>query len=479
MTPTPTAPAAPPAATPALAPLAVGLIAGILATAFEAIAVGTAMPQAARELGRVEWYAWAFSLFVIGMLAGNVAGGRSADRHGAFRPLAAGMVTFAVGLFIAGLAPSMAQLLAGRLVQGIGAGAMNVGLYVVVAHAFPEDRRPVMMTGFSAAWVLPAFIGPPIAAWVTTRFSWHWVFLGILPLIVLAAALAVPPLLRLRRAIPALRGHEAGTPVDPVPVWVGLVLAAAAVALQYAGQRAAATPDLGAGLAAVAGVVLLALAIPRLMPRGFLTGGRGLPAVMASRALAAGAFFAAEAFIPLMLVESRGHSLAGAGIMLTVGASGWFLGSWLQSRPWLPLGRHHMIVLGAVATTVGIAGCAAVAAFPALPVAVAWVLWTFAGLGMGFLIATTGLATMSLSTSAEQGRNASALQSGESLGNSLVTGIAGTVFALLHARGDLPLTFGSVLGLLVAVGVLATVLALRIGPVTPAAREFDSVGPAA
>lgn len=444
---------------PPLAPLAVGLVAGILATAFEAVAVGTAMPVAARELGRVSWYAWAFSLFVVGMLGGNVVAGRAGDRSGPLPTLVGGMAVFAVGLVVAGLAPTMPQLLIGRLVQGFGAGALNVGLYVVVALAFPEERRPAMMTAFSAAWILPAFVGPPVAAWVTTRFSWHWVFLGILPLLALAALLSLPPL----RALHAT--HEPSDADDPVPVWVGFALGVAAVGLQYAGQRAAARPDLPALAAAAAGIGLLAVALPRLMPRGFLSFGRGLPAVMATRALAAGAFFAAEAFLPLMLVESRGLTIGRAGLLLTVGSVGWFAGSWLQSRPWLRLGRERMILAGTVSTLVGIAGCAAVAAWPALPVALAWTLWVFSGLGMGLIIASTGLATMTLSASSAQGRNASALQSGESLGNSVITGAAGAVFAWLHATGNLPLTFGAVLGVLALVAALAATTALRIGDV--------------
>ncbi|GAB3624073.1 MFS transporter [Mariniluteicoccus endophyticus] len=456
---------------PPLAPLAVGLIAGIFATAFESIGVGTAMPRAAAELDGISWYAWAFSLFVIGMLAGNVAGGRDADRHGPLRTLVAGMLVFAVGLVVSGAAPTMAQLLTGRLVQGLGAGALNVGLYVVVAHAFPEDKRPLMMTGFSAAWVLPAFVGPPAAAWITEHLSWHWVFYAVLPLLALGAVLALPPLLALQRA---RTPHEEDS--SPVPMWVGLLLALAAVGLQYAGQRAATTPDVWAALCGAAGLALLVVALPRIMPRGLLTLAPGLPAVMMTRALIAGTFFAAEAFLPLMLVEARGLSIGRAGLLLTIGSVGWFVGSWLQSRPWLRLGRHHVIVAGTAATTLGILGCALVAGFPRLPVLVAWIVWTFAGLGMGLVIASTGLATMTLSRVSEQGRNASALQAGESLGNSLVAALAGTLFARLHGGGDLVLTFGVVLGSMVVLGVWSTLTALRIGPVVAPSRDFGSVG---
>lgn len=440
-------------------PLAVGMLAGVFATAFEGIAVTTAMPAAATELGRVEWYAWAFSLYMVGMLAGSVTAGRLSDRRGVLPSLALGMVCFAIGLLVAGLAPSMWVLLLGRLIQGLGGGALTVGLYVVTAQAFDEDQRPAMMTAFSACWILPAFVGPPLAAWVTTTFSWHWVFLGILPLIVAAALLAGPPLIRLQR-----RPRETGGR-SPVPAWVGLVLAAAAVALQYAGQRVSIRLDWLVAVSASAGVLLLVLALPRLMPPGFLTLGRGLPSVVSSRALVAGAFFAGESFIPLMLVQLRGQSLAIAGAMLTVGSLGWFIGSWLQARRWFPLGRHQMITLGAASVVVGLAGCAAVAYWPALWVGFAWLIWPFAGFGMGLLVSSTGLAQITLSAPAEQGRNASALSSGESLGNSIVTGLAGTIFAALHL-GALPnITFAAVLTAMVLIALLGVLAASRIGEI--------------
>lgn len=446
---------------PALRPLAVGMMAGVVATAFEAIAVATAMPAAATDLGEVELYAWAFSLYMVGMLSGSVAAGRIADRRGTLPALALGFAVMFGGLLVAGLAPTMLVLLIGRLVQGLGGGALNVGLYVVIARAFPEHRRAVMMTAFSACWILPAFVGPPIAAFVTTTWSWHWVFLGVVPLLVIAAALALPPLVRLQAR------HEPGE-TNPVPAWVGLVLSAAAVAIQYAGQRFAARQDWLVAFAAVVGVGLLWIGLPRLMPKGFLTGGRGLPAVMITRGVVAGAFFGSEAFLPLMLVETRSQSLTLAGAMLTIGSVGWFIGSWLQSRPWFRLERHTMIVVGAAAVAVGILGCVTVAWWPAMWVGVAWLVWPFAGLGMGLVVASTGLAQITFSAPAEQGRNASALTSGESLGNSIITGVAGTLFALLHHGAAAHASFGIPLLAMAAIASVGILTATRIGPVRAA-----------
>ncbi|HHV21684.1 MAG TPA: MFS transporter [Propionibacterium sp.] len=445
---------------PDLRPLAVGMLAGVFAAAFEGIAVATAMPAAAQDLGQIELYAWAFSLYMVGMLTGAVASGRLADRRGPLPPLAVALVIFVVGLLIAGFAPTMAWLLIGRLIQGLGAGGLNVGLYFVVAHAFPEKTRPLMMTLFSACWILPAFVGPPVAAWVTKTWSWHWVFLGIVPLMFLAAVLILPPLLRLQST------HRIREGANPVPAWIGLVLSGGAVLVQYAGQRFADHRDWGTALVVGAvGLALLAFGLPRLMPPGFIRFGHGLPSVMLTRALVAGSFFGAEAFIPLMLVELHGQSLTRAGMMLTIGSVGWFVGSWLQSRPWFRVERHVMIVLGAISVMIGIAGTALVAWLPGLWVGVAWIIWPLAGFGMGLVVASTGLAQMAFSPPSQQGRNASAITSGESLGNSVVTGLAGTIFAALHFTAPAVVGFGAALTAMIAVACIGVVAAARIGPV--------------
>ena len=84
----------------------------------------------------------------------------------------------------------MAQLLAGRLVQGLGSGAMNVAIFVCVAQAYSIKQRPKMFTYISTAWVLPAFVGPPASAWLTEQLSWHWVFFAVIPLVLFGGVMA-------------------------------------------------------------------------------------------------------------------------------------------------------------------------------------------------------------------------------------------------------------------------------------------------
>ncbi|WP_051214814.1 MFS transporter [Granulicoccus phenolivorans] len=440
--------------------LTLGLFAGVFATAFEAIAVATVMPTVATDLNGVAWYAWSFSLFMAGSLLGNITAGRVADRAGPTPALYAGLLVFTAGLLVAGLAPVMTVLLLGRFVQGLGSGSFNVAMYVVVARAYEGPQRAVMMTWISAAWVVPGFVGPPIAAAVSGTWSWHWVFLGIVPLVVIAAVLITPALIRLTRE-GALGVEEGAT---PVAVWIGLVLVASVIALQYAGQRLGVALTVPAVLAAIAGAGGLVAALTRMMPTGFWRVAAGIPAVIWSRALFAGAFFGAESFIPLMLQRQGDLTPLQAGIILTVGSIGWFVGSWLQARTWVPLTRNQLITVGAAAIVVAIGLVAAQAAFDWWPWLAA-LAWTCGGFGMGLATASTGLAVMTLSPTAQQGRNNASLQSAEALGTSLVTALAGTLFAWALPRLAIGPMFALTLAALCLVALAAVAASLRIGVV--------------
>ena len=123
--------------------LTLGLLVCITAVAFEGMAVVTAMPAAAADLGDAELYAWAFSAVMIPQLFAIAATGRIVDRTGPVRPLLIGLFVFAAGVVVAALAPTMIVLLVGRFVQGLGGGAVNLCLLVVTAQGcfyFTDSR---------------------------------------------------------------------------------------------------------------------------------------------------------------------------------------------------------------------------------------------------------------------------------------------------------------------------------------------------
>jgi MFS family permease len=443
--------------------LTIGLCATIVAIAFETISVATAMPVAARDLNGLNYYAWAFSLFLIGMLFATVVCGRISDRIGPAKPLLVGLVIFLAGLVVSGTAQYMAQLVLGRLVQGLGSGTMNVAIFVCVAEAYSLTQRPKMFTYISTAWVLPSFVGPPASAWLTNHLSWHWVFFAVIPLVIFGAVMALPSLRRMIRLRAPSNSYlsQKPAPQKPAPLWAAAVLCAATAALQLAGQR---LDWIGLGLLVV-GLALLLISLPQLMPPGFLRFRRGLSQVIQTRGLLPGAFFGAEAFVPLMLVEQRSVPLFQAGAVLTVGAVGWTAGSWLQSRPWLPIRRDLLITLGCISVALGLGLVSLVAFFPRLPYGLVAVSWVLGGLGMGLATSSTSLAVMSLSAAGDQGRNGSSLNVYDALGSAIFIGLAGTIFAALHPSGNLALTFGIVEASMAIVALFAVLTSLRIGVV--------------
>jgi MFS family permease len=160
--------------------LTIGLVLTITFMAAEALAVVTILPQVARDLGGIHLYGWVFSAFLLGSMVGIVAAGREADRSGPARPYVAGVVLFAAGLVVAGLAPSMIVLVCGRVLQGLGAGAVPAVAYVTIGRSFPEQLRARMMAVLSTAWVVPGVVGPvrPTCSagdgsfWVSSPWCW-------------------------------------------------------------------------------------------------------------------------------------------------------------------------------------------------------------------------------------------------------------------------------------------------------------------
>ena len=406
--------------------MVVGVVGVVVAVAFEAIAVATAMPVAARELDGLRVYGLAFSVFLTASLLGMVVAGDVSDRRGPVRPFAAAAVTFAAGLLMAGLATEMWVLVLARAVQGFGAGLNIVALYVIVARAFPAGLRPRVFSAISSGWILPSLVGPPIAGLLADHVSWRWVFLGVIPLLA-GAALLVGPHLRGMDGPVATEDGQPAPEARPSRVPAALVAALGAGLLQYGGQLLTDHAEVATGLVVV-GLALLAVGVPRLLPRGSFRLGRGLPTVVVLRGVMAGAFFGAETFIPLMLVEERSLATTLAGLSLTGAALTWSLGAWLQGRPTLRTPRWVLLTVGFLLVLVAI-GLVALTATGRVPAVTAALGWTVAGLGMGLGLTSLSVLVLELSEPREQGANAASLQVSDGLGSILLIGAAGAIFA--------------------------------------------------
>lgn len=430
--------------------LLVGLLLAVFAIAFQMIGVAAALPEAMRSLDAVALYPWAFSMTVTGMLTAILVAGRHCDRHGPLVSMGLGFGAMLLGLTAGSLAMDVWMLLTARLVQGLGAGAINLTLYVVIALAFPAGRRPAVLAMLSFCWVLPAFLGPPISA-ALVAVNWRLNFAATIPLLLIAAALTWPHL-------KALQERSEPDSDAPGTVWWAVAAVAGAPALlQLAGQ--------GLGhwslLAAAAGLAALGLGIPKVLPPRARALRNGLGPINASRAVQTGVFYAGEAFLLLGLQNLKGLDTLQAGLALTIGSLGWSLGSWLQSR--IRLRRDRIITTGTCLVALGMAGITVFLTWVGVPLWIGVAAWTLAGCGMGLTVSSTAVATMALSSPREQGRNSGALLVAESIGNSVMTALTGACYAVLLAEG-MP-AFGWIFLMLLVASVLAIAVSLRIGPV--------------
>jgi MFS family permease len=418
---------------PARRALTIGLILTVTIVASESLAVATIMPIVADDLaaGSRALYGWVFSGFLLGSLVGIVLAGLLIDRSSLVKAYLLGIALFAIGLLVGGLAPSMEVLVAGRVLQGIGAGAIPAVAYVAIGRALPERLRPMMFATLSTAWVVPGVVGPALAGIVAEAFHWRIVFLGLLPLAGLAVAMTLSALAGVGPAAAHADEQQAAADRAGRRLPFALVLAAGA-GMVVAGLT---DPGLFPGLPLL--VVGLAIGIPafgRLTPPGTLRAARGLPATILARGLLTFAFFAADVYVALALEDWRGLSAAQAGLALTAATLTWTGGAWIQARWVVHHGTRAFVRTGFALVAVGVVGFAAVL-IPAVPVVAAVAAWSIAGLGMGLSYSPLSLTVLRDAPPESQGAATAGLQLSDVLGTSLGTGIGGALIAFGHREG--------------------------------------------
>jgi len=446
--------------------LTTGLVLSITFVASEALAVVTVMPVVAHDLGGLRLYGWVFSGFMLGSVVGIVMAGREADRRGPAVPFVAGLVLFGVGLAVAGLAPTMGVLVAGRVLQGLGAGAVPSVAYATIGRCFPGPLRARMMAVLSTAWVAPGLAGPALAAEVARAFGWRWVFLGLLPVVAVAGSIAVPALVRL--GPPGAARTQEHRLIDAVRTAGGATLLLAGLTL------AAGSGQVLAGCALiVAGGVAGLPALRRLLPPGTLTARPGLPATILTRGLLTFTFFGADAYVTLAVTAIRHRSPAFAGIAVTGTTLSWTAGAWVQARLNETWEGRRLVRAGVVIVLAGIGGMV-LALRPAVPVEVALAAWTVAGLGMGLAYAPISLMMLRKAPPGQEGRASASLNLADVLGTAIGIGVGGAAVAAGAGR-HLSLGITAAFAAAAAAGIAALVLSRRLPdsttPAPPPAAE--------
>ena len=405
--------------------LTLGIILGVTLTAFEALAIVTIAPAISNSLEGTQLYGWIFSGFMLAALLGTVLGGQQADAHGPGRPFAGGLILFGAGLLIAGFAPNMLLLIIGRVVQGLGSGAMVTALYAAVNVAYSDALRPRLVALMSSAWVVPALVGPAIAGFIAERLGWRIVFWGLVPLLVFVLLLAMPSFRQHATSRQVRKGEKNSE--SPVMAALGLVVGTGLLLSGLGAEN-----SLLMVVMVVSGTVLAIVNLRPLTPKGTLRLAAGLPSIIAARGLLYASFAGVQAFVALMLVDVHGFSTSVTGAAIASGALSWTAGSWLQDRldsRQGPQDRHLRILAGSAILATGLAVQVAALFTSVGPLVLSILGWVVAGLGIGLAFSSCSVLAFALAPEGKEGKVASSLQLADQFTAAVSTGIGGALFA--------------------------------------------------
>jgi MFS family permease len=350
----------PPAATTAphrlLALSALGLVYSVIA--IDAVMVTGVAPTIAGALEGLALVGWLFTAYLLTWTVTIPLYGRLADLGGRRPLLLVGTVLFAGGSLLAASAQSMEQLVACRLLQGLGTGSIQPVAQTAAGDLFPPHQRARAQIVFSIVFFVVSIGGPLLAGVLVATLGWRAVF-------VLEAAVAALGAVAIRLCLPPAGGHHLEAPDAQAPAtrrpavqldWLGtLLLVAWAGALLVAlaqvsrGASWAAPSQLALYAAAAVGLPLFlwheARAPAPLVPLGLLRQ-RLLGAFCLLMFVAGATINAWQPFVPLFVQGVLALGPAEAGLLALPFNAAWLLTNALAPGVFWHRGYRFAVVLG-------------------------------------------------------------------------------------------------------------------------------------
>ncbi len=354
------------------------VMAAMFMIAIEATIVSTAMPQIAGQLGDLHLYAWVFSSFLLTQTATTVVFGKLADLYGRRPVLLAGIVIFLAGSVLCGFAWSMPSLIAFRLVQGVGAGAIQPVSLTVVGDLYSVHERGRIQGWLASVWGISSVLGPLAGGLIIRHLSWAWIFWINVPVGLVAFA-----------GFAAFLREEVAARQRSVDIAGAALFTAAIASLMVAltgmgasGGRAVA-PALGVFALSAVLFVLQERRATDPMLAFTLWARRPIATCNAVTLLSGMAIIGLTAFLPMFVQGVLHRSALEAGFALTVMVAGWPVGATVAARNFARFGLRATLLFGAALLPSGALAFVALApgSSPVLAGAGSAVL----GLGMGFL----------------------------------------------------------------------------------------------
>jgi MFS family permease len=398
--------------------------------AIEATIVSTAMPQIATQLGDLQLYSWVFSSFLLAQTAMTVVFGKLADLFGRKPVVLVGIAIFLIGSVLAGLAWSMPAMIAFRLIQGIGAGAIQPITLTIIGDLYPVRERGKVQGWLASVWAISAVLGPMAGGLIIRDLSWPWIFWINVPIGFAAAA----------GFIAFLREPERHT--RPAIDWFGAVL----FTISIGALMMALTNADSARPALVVAEVALFLVFGALfvwqerraadpMISFALWAHRPIAAMNASALFIGMVLMGLTSFLPVYVQGVLQRSPVVAGLALTMIMVGWPTGATTAARTFHRIGLRRILIGGGFFLPLGALPFALLT--PSSSPVTAAIGSLVAGLGMGTSSVCCMVLLQEIVAGSQRGVATASNLFSRNLGSTLGAAVFGAVlnYGLNHAKG--------------------------------------------
>ncbi len=359
--------------------LAVMLSMGLVA--IDSTILATAVPSVVEDLGGFTSFPWLFSIYLLAQAVSVPIYGKVADLYGRKPVMLLGIGLFVLGSLLCGLAWSMPALIVFRLVQGLGAGAVQPMAMTIVGDIYSLAERAKVQGYLASVWAVASVVGPTLGGVFADYLTWRWIFLVNLPL---GAAAGWVMWRRYDERVEA-REHR----ID----YLGAGLLAAGgtlllLGLLEGGVRWDWTSIPGLGIFAAAAVLLVAFGLVEsrssepVLPL-WIFRRRVLNAANSGAFVVGVLLLGLTSYVPLYAQGVLRHGALTSGLALAAMTVGWPIAASTSGRFYLTIGFRRTVLMGALFV---IAGAALL-----LPVGAESPLWALAlpcfvmGIGFGYV----------------------------------------------------------------------------------------------
>jgi EmrB/QacA subfamily drug resistance transporter len=426
--------------------------------AIEATIVSTAMPQIVADLGGLRLYSWVFSSFLLAQTAMTVVFGNLADVYGRKPMMLIGIGIFLLGSTLAGFAWSMPVMICCRLIQGVGAGAMQPVAMTIVADLYPARERGKVQGYLASVWAVAAVIGPVLGGLIISRLSWAWIFWINIPVGIAAATGFI--LFLKENAKHERRTIDVGGAASFTVAVTSLLIALTELGNHQPTRVAAAATVC---LIAAAIFVVLERRVAHPIVSFALWSHRPIAATNLVAVLAGMTLIGLTTFLPIyvQLVMQRSPTIA--GFTLTTMLIGWPAGATMAARLFHRFALRHLLLTGALLQPVGAAFFLALTPHtsPLLPAMGSLVM----GFGMGLISVPSLVLIQEIVDSTQRGSVTASNLFSRNLGSTLGATVLGAVLNYgLRASGKMePITADQLRQLLNTHGLTGGDAAIRVG----------------